>query len=450
MGKGKILLTAGLALLCLVGWIAFGVQRSAPASAYESLVATGDDWAGRGLYQRAILKYNEALKEKQTPELYEKINAAYRKRYAETPEDTREDYMSFLRGAVAAYPGNSTLVDSFVGQFLTEERYGEVYSCLKNAIAAGYDTAQVRGALRDARYAYGLRGGAYRGILQGGTDYYTVLREKGWSVYSAEDGYSDTGTYDAMSRCSAAGRFVATRDDSRLMDLTGMVWGIFPQKVEDAGILAEGLIPAKCGGSYAYYNDLAEKQFGAFDLAGTFQDGRAAVKKGTQWYLIDRTGQSVSEPYEEIVLNPAGEYACGGKMLARTGGSFGLFDLKGKRLCTLAYDSVDVLTDDGLIAVCKGGLWGFANIAGELVIQPKYQDARSFSHGLAAVCVDGLWGWIDPEGAMVIQPAFREAGYFSAKGLCPVRLMPETEGGEAEETAADWRLLELKIGIVED
>ena len=60
-------------------------------------------------------------------------------------------------------------------------------------------------------------------------------------------------------------------------------------------------------------------------------------------------------------------------------------------------DKIDILTEDGLVAFCKNGKWGFVNTAGEVVLEPKYENARSFSNGLAAVCEDGKWGFVDKE-----------------------------------------------------
>ena len=50
------------------------------------------------------------------------------------------------------------------------------------------------------------------------------------------------------------------------------------------------------------------------------------------------------------------------------------------------------------------------------MLEPKYEDARSFSNGLAAVKVNGLWGYIDTEGNMVIEPQFFDARDFTASG----------------------------------
>lgn len=52
----------------------------------------------------------------------------------------------------------------------------------------------------------------------------------------------------------------------------------------------------------------------------------------------------------------------------------------------------------------------------EVIIDPQYEDAFSFSEGLAAVKKDGKWGYIDMEDSTVIPFQFDYAFSFS-KGL---------------------------------
>ncbi|HLO85018.1 MAG TPA: WG repeat-containing protein, partial [Nostocaceae cyanobacterium] len=64
--------------------------------------------------------------------------------------------------------------------------------------------------------------------------------------------------------------------------------------------------------------------------------------------------------------------------------------------------------------------YGFIDISGLLVIQPKFDQAWHFCEGLARVRVKDRWGYIDQEGQMVIPPQFEDTGNFIA-GLARVR-----------------------------
>jgi len=48
-----------------------------------------------------------------------------------------------------------------------------------------------------------------------------------------------------------------------------------------------------------------------------------------------------------------------------------------------------------LIPYRKGDKWGFCTPDKKVVIQPKYDDAWSFSEGFARVELKGKWGFID-------------------------------------------------------
>ncbi len=54
---------------------------------------------------------------------------------------------------------------------------------------------------------------------------------------------------------------------------------------------------------------------------------------------------------------------------------------------------------EGLAAVQhSGGKWGFVNERQEWVVQPRFEEAKSFQAGRAAVRQNGKWGFIDKRG----------------------------------------------------
>jgi hypothetical protein len=79
----------------------------------------------------------------------------------------------------------------------------------------------------------------------------------------------------------------------------------------------------------------------------------------------------------------------------------------------------------GYIAFSNGDKWGFINTEGIVVIEPQYEDAKSFSNGLAAVQVDGKWGYINAENKLVIRNQFVFADYMTQAGSC---MISEDEG----------------------
>ena len=458
MKKNGLFIAIGMIAICVIGWLTISSQVVKEKSQYSRYIKEADAWVEKGLYQRAISNYNLALEDKKNEKLYEKVNAAYSLRFKEEPEETIADYMDFLEIAIEEYPYNHKLVNSFAKIYSIQGKYEEVYECLKNAVENGYNTDKIQSKLREARYAFKLKGNDFSGIKQSSEEFYVTARNEEWNIYSLDEGYMLLKKYKYMSPANKDGIVVATAKDSRIVDSTGMVYGIFKKKVTEAGILAEDLVAARIDGVYSYYNDLAEKQFGEYEMAGTFQNGKAAVKDDKNWVLVNKKGKEVSKKFEEIVLDYLGNYLADDLMLAKDKGTYGIYDKDEKLLCKLDCDDVDILTSDKLIAVSKNGKWGFVNEEGKKIVDFVYEEAKSFSCGLAAIKKDGKWGFIDPKGNVVIECQFSDAGYMSENGICPVRTdFPEEEVDKTDnkkskkvEIMETWKMLQLEIGIQEE
>ena len=77
------------------------------------------------------------------------------------------------------------------------------------------------------------------------------------------------------------------------------------------------------------------------------------------------------------------------------------------------------------------GKWGFVDASGKQVIEPEYEDARSFANGVAAVKKNGKWGYIDKNNEMVIENIFSDARDFNDAGNALV------------EDCGTWQMLKL-------
>lgn len=452
MKKVNVCIAIVFLALCVLGWGSVLTGRISQQGQYASLVEQADAWVERGLYQRAISNYQEALKEKSSQELYEKMHNAYQLRYQESPKETLDDYMDFLQSAVNAYPASPVLVDHYAEIYMDQEEYTDVYRCLQRAVESGYDNENVQKLLLQSKYAYTLARSGFSGVVQCQGPLYVVARNNRWNLYDTSKGYVLSQEYDYVSPSNQDGVVVATGEDSRIINSKGMVLGVFQEKVTQAGVLSDGLIPAQCGGVYSYYNDLGEKQFGDYQMAGTFQDGLAAVQTQDGWMLVDPQGQSQSGVYEEIVLDHLGQYMPGQVYIAKENGTYGIYNKKMKLECTLDCEDVDVCTQDGIFAVKQNGKWGYMNTKGEMVIEPQFEQARSFSNGLGAVYQNGAWGFVNTSGQLAIDYEFVDVGYMDGSGMCPVRVDPEdqTTAGAQGDAQQSWKLLKLENGILEE
>lgn len=458
MKKVNIIIIVGVIALCIAGWFALTSQKVSQNSVYNEYIEQADEWVSMGLYQRAIQNYELARAEKATEELYVKEMEAYQLRFEEAPSDTKKDYIAFLEGATKAFPANKELVDHLVALYTIEGKYEDMYNCLQRAISNGYDDNEVQAKLLAAKYAFTLKRSEFSSARQSVGDIFSTSRMNLWNLYNLKDGYIFSSEYDYVGLCSTDGTVVVTGEDSRIVTIDGMVLGIFKGLVTDAGIYADGLIPACVDGKYSYYDDFAQKRFGEYEMASMFQNGSAAVKSGGKWMLVNTKGETTSDKYEEIVLDYAGRYLVDGFALVKiSDGAYGIYDEKWNQKAKIECSDADIITTDGLIAACKNSKWGFVNTSGEFVIDPTYDEAKSFSNGLAAVRKGDQWGFINKENKLVIDYQFTDTGYMDSNGICPVRtdtLVDLTESSEVDgqtyEVVEIWKFLELVIGIKED
>jgi len=190
--------------------------------------------------------------------------------------------------------------------------------------------------------------------------------------------------------------------------------------------------PALQDGKYFYVNKEFEKVFGDYDYAGNFNDGYAAVKKSGKWALINSEGEQITEyVYEDIKLNEMDNCFINGVAFAKENGKYYMLNGSGEKVSQTGYDDVFPFAGSEPTAVKAGGLWGFVDINGEMIIEPRYQAARPFSNGLAAVKIDDKWGYITIDSQVVIPAIYDDAREFTGNG------------GAAVKTGDNWVMINL-------
>ena len=216
------------------------------------------------------------------------------------------------------------------------------------------------------------------------------------------------------------------------------------------------LFPVAIEGSWGYINSEGAIVIEpAFQIAGDFADGRAAVRNNWRWEYIDKTGEAVIEGnFQQLQLfsegkaavrmdgrwgfvNTKGEFVINPRFRNALSFSDGFafvrsldyqdylyIDTKGNPLESLTMPDLDPILDatfnDGRALVLDNNRYGYIDKSGDLIVDLIYSEALSFSEGLAAVFVSDRWGYIDTSGKMSISPGFISAGHFM-NGLAPAR-----------------------------
>lgn len=453
MKMSKILVVILLIAVIVIGWLALVSADVSENSEYTEAVETANDWYERGLYLRAAGKYEQAIAMESTEELWQCLVACYEGAYGENAEDTYSDYANVLKRAVNACPGNYDFYMSLAMLYLEKEDYSDSYVVLMRAKENGLADEAMEELLLTVKYSFEIRKSEYEVYGPYAGEAYPASGSGAWRNVDYRGNMVSDDYSDYLGPLNADGIQVVTRNDqTRIQDADGITLGIFKDVVWNAGLFSEGLVAAESpDGSYYYYNDLADVVLGPYEAAGSFRNGTAAVMMDGKWYIIDTVGEPQSGPYADIVLDPQGVYNRYGVIVAaEKEGSYCLYDENWEKIGDFTADSMDFCAADGILAFEDNGKWGFVSKEGTVLVEPKYDSAKSFSNGLAAVCEDGLWGFIDPNGVLVIEYQFLGADYFNESGSCmvcteiiePVILveleeLSETEEGEEAEESSE-------------
>lgn len=144
-----------------------------------------------------------------------------------------------------------------------------------------------------------------------------------------------------------------------------------------------------------------------YDLAGSFQEGLASVKKKDKWGYINENGKEII-PLQFEVAAPFS----GGLAAVKKDGKWGYINANGIKEIDFTFDMANSFSE-GLAAIKKIEKWGYIDTKGKNIIENKFDVADNFSEGIAGVEVGGKWGYIDTSGKEVISPQFDLANPFS-------------------------------------
>ena len=165
----------------------------------------------------------------------------------------------------------------------------------------------------------------------------------------------------------------------------------------------------KIGDKYQFIDQDYKKVFGEYDDVVPFSCGYAGIKEGTKWFVIDTTGQKLFENGHDGIIAGDDEIAfVNNRCFVIDGSKVTMINFSGETIGNGIYEDAMPFSDSGYAAVKVGGKWGFVDSNGNMIIEPQYEGARSFSNGKAAICQDGLWGYINQAGEEVLECQFTD------------------------------------------
>jgi len=158
---------------------------------------------------------------------------------------------------------------------------------------------------------------------------------------------------------------------------------------------------------YGYINKKGEVIIPAqFDGATFFNNGKACVKLGENWGIIDAKGKFIVNPiYKELFLFPNTDI-----FTIKQGDLYGFIDNKGEIIINPQFDNAMFFDEANLVAVksTSNNKWGYINKKGESVISPQFDEAEPFKNEIAIVKLNDKKGIIDKTGKFLVNPIYKE------------------------------------------
>lgn len=426
MKIGRIICAAFLTVLCALGWFFQVSALSGAKRQWQAEVEEARELTERALYQRAIEHYESALSIREDSGVRRELTAAYALAYEENTI-SRGSYQSALESACAAYPKEEIYWAELLEFLLDGRSYQEAYKTLGRAERAGARGETLTALDRAVRYSFTEGGQYFTRFCESAAGYTTVLNGERWGVVGPDGEREYECGYSYVSPYGDGGEALFCADgEARLLDRKGMTLAILPEEPAETRAYGEGMLPVYRDGQWCYLDcERLTELPGRYEDASSYQNGRAAVCQGGVWTLVDHEGEQAAEQsFSELRLYGNGNYSYDGVFSAAADGAWGLYQNDGTALWKELSARDIGLYLGGPVAFQDGsGLWGFADREGTVVIEPRYQGAKSFSGGLAAVFDGEAWGFINREGETVIDFQFLDTGSFTRGGACPVSTM---------------------------
>lgn len=387
---------------------------------YETYLAKARTNAEREIPYTACQNYRKALNMRNEDE------SIYMEYVTQAQLLGDDFYTDALSGYVENFPQSPTGYDLLCKYYYDNESYQTVIDTALQAREAGAATEDVRKMYIECCHML-------RTIQSELEEAQTFLGNTALVKMGGLYGYlSDTGVFDIAPMFQGASAMMsgasAVNDGQEwyMMNNLGFKVARSSVPVDEMSFLSGGWIRVKRNGKYGYMSSgMVVPETLPYDDAGNFKNGVAAVKKGDKWALVSSSGEMITEyVFEDVLLDEYDACINGGVIFAKTGGKYYMYDAEGQRISDNGFDNAYPFMGTQAAAVCIGGKWGFADTTGAVVIEPKYEEAKSFSIGLGAVKENGTWGYINTSGEYRIESQYEDCKPFASNGIAAVK----TEG----------------------
>ena len=425
--SNRTFLLLGLVIVFAVSWIVVLTAKS-PAQKQAELIGRAAEYMEDEIYVLAAPLLIEAAgyNGPRTLEAENMLKTAYLQMIDQS--GVRRDYIDLLDKQMGRSDAGANVFVEAALFYLTEAKYEEAFTVLKNGIAKT-QSEELVALYENNRYIYNMAFSFFDDVTTSVGATIGVRRGDFWGIATSGGSLIVRCEYDKISTFSNGRAIVKKNGVIFAIDRNGNRLALLKEDASDFGNYANDRIPIQIDGKWYRANGELARGANAFDWIGMYREGYAAAQQGGKWGVIDMsTNWLIPAEYDGVIVDELGRSYARGAVFVKQGNSVNLY-LDGVSAGE-AYEDARPFGSEGYAAVRRNGKWGFINLSGEVKIDFQFDDALSFGQHLAAVKQGEYWGYISLSGKMVIEPEFLEAKSF-AGGSAPVL----TENG--------WRFITL-------
>jgi len=408
-------------------------------SEYETNLSQAKEEEEKGLYLNAISYYQAAL------EIYDgDIDVKYRIVKAYKNMGNTEGWLEAVLAFIKNYPAGmkkETLIDAYkevLDYYYAAEEYDNLVPMLLEL--RGGKLAEGDKKLKEKVEKYYDEVASVYTITKCAADYLSdfyngysaMYKNNGQDAYLISyDGslYMDKAYEDICILDSVLG-YVLVKEDGvyKVYTTGGYLKEIDQEGITDTRYYNSSYIVGKKDGKFRMYcNDFTDAGFGGWDDFQLIAPGIACVtEEGIQEVLV---GSQILEPkqgdaWDKVIYSKRGIKENGTQIFTGSEGNYNLISVEADDMeytvLAKGFEDADAFCTTEPAAVKKDGKWGFVSSSGEMVIEPAYEEAKSFAYGYAPVKVSGKWTLIDMNGKEVLKADFADMGSPTENGTVPV------------------------------
>lgn len=425
MRRNRMVLSVGLIIFVCMAWAMQIKGLITENHTYQEDLKAAVYYQEKGLYQKAIILYEGLFTIKEDTDVRLQWMDANRKGYKEgvIPES---QYEAALLQMCEIYPEDPVYWEEAISHYISTGSYNSARGLYKKCIEVNVSSESLTDLLRDVRYALKIKSKTYTEFSRSPNGYYTLNDGNKWTGLDPYGGTTVSNYYKYISPYNADLDVLVVSETKRnLYGGAGIVEAIITREVVQTGAYGDGVIPFKEAHERWRFLNCGTNEFQGdiYSAVSNYQDGIAVVSKDGTWNLVDTAMQPVGEyQFDDIKLYGNLDYSYDKIMIASVDGVYGIYDQEGNKKNEFACQNADIFLNGYIAYSDSTGKWGYVDEEGTVVIEPRFENAKSFSNDLAAVQLDGKWGFINTRGDVVIDCQFLDADYFTRGGMCLVSL----------------------------